>query len=247
MDRNYWEKIASSYNVEIFDVLHHDKSRVIVSAIKKISSKKKTVIDIGCAVGKWIPVLSPIFKKVISVDISEKNIQIAKKDHQQYKNVEYRRTDMSDQRAKIAVADVAVCINAILTGDSRKRIIFFHALAKCLKKAGHLVLVVPSLESTMYSNIIRTRWKIDKDTEEKISSRKALQKWDHIKQGNVFIDGVATKHYLKEELFLLLSQEKFQIEEIKKVEYDWETEFNVPPKWLKEPYPWDWMVLAKKL
>ena len=247
MDRTYWEKIAPDYNEEIFDVLHNDRSGVIVSAIKKLSSKKQTVIDIGCAVGKWIPILSPLFKKVLAIDISEKNLQIAKTDHPQFKNVEYRRVDMSGQRVKIDKADVAICINAILTGDLKKRIVFFHSLSKCLKSGGHLFLVVPSLESSMFTTIIRHRWKIDKDTEEKVSSKKALKKWDHIKQGNAFIDGVATKHYLKEELELLLSKEKFKIEEIKKVEYTWKTEFLKPPKWLKEPYPWDWMVVAKKL
>ena len=126
MDRTYWEKIAPDYNEEIFDVLHHDRSGIIVSAIKKLSSKKKTVIDIGCAVGKWIPVLSPIFKKVLAIDISEKNLRIAKADHQENKNVEYKRMDMSARQIKLEKADVAICINAILTGELKMRIIFFH-------------------------------------------------------------------------------------------------------------------------
>ena len=247
MNRNYWEKIASHYNDEIFDVLYHDRTNVILSSIKKYRSKNKTAIDIGCAVGKWIPILSPLFKKVMAVDISAKNLSIAKTNHQQYKNVEYRRVDMSNPRLKIKPFDVAICINAILTGDLKKRNIFFHSLAKCVKKNGHLVLVVPSLESSLYTSIIRNRWRVDNDTEENVSSKKALQKWNHIKQGNAFIDGVATKHYLEEELILLLGKEKFRIEQIKKVEYSWKTEFNDPPKWLKGPYPWDWMLVAKKL
>jgi hypothetical protein len=55
-----------------------------------------------------------------------------------------------------------------------------------------------------------------------------------------------TKHYLREELILLLEQEGFNIKSIQKVEYDWKTEFVKPPRWLKEPYPWDWMCVAKK-
>ena len=70
MDRTYWEKIAPDYNEEIFDVLKNDRKGVIVSAIKKAASKNKTVIDIGCAIGKWLPILSPLFKKVYAVDIS---------------------------------------------------------------------------------------------------------------------------------------------------------------------------------
>ena len=59
MDRTYWEKIAPDYNEEIFDVLRNDSKAVIVSALKKVASKNKTVIDIGCAIGKWLPVLYP--------------------------------------------------------------------------------------------------------------------------------------------------------------------------------------------
>ena len=69
MNRSYWEKIAPSYADEIFDVLHNDKKALIRSVIKKYASKNKTVIDIGCAIGKWLPVLSPAFKKVYAVDI----------------------------------------------------------------------------------------------------------------------------------------------------------------------------------
>src|SRR6266571_1684169 len=114
MNRTYWEKIASSYNDEIFDVLHNDKKALIRSAIKKYASKNKTVIDIGCAVGKWLPVLSPAFKKVYAVDISSKNLEIAKQLYPQYKNVEWLRADMSGKSTKVPKCDFGICINAIL-------------------------------------------------------------------------------------------------------------------------------------
>lgn len=63
--------------------------------------KRKTVIDIGCAIGKWLPVLSPAFKKVIAVDISAKNLEIAQQLYPKYKNVEYLRADMSGKNTKV--------------------------------------------------------------------------------------------------------------------------------------------------
>lgn len=248
MKRNYWEKIASSYNDEIFDVLDNDKKAIIRSAIKKFSSKNKTVIDIGCAIGKWLPVLSPAFKKVYAVDISAKNLEIARKNYPQYKNVEYLRADMSDISTKLPVCDFGICINAILTSSLKDRNIFFSSLSGCLKKGGRVVLVVPSLESYLFSTVIGNQWKIDRAIRaKKNSAKEALQKWNNIKQGNADIDNVPTKHYLKEELNLLLHHEGFAIEDFQKIEYDWKTEFLKPPKWLKEPRPWDWMVIAKKL
>src|SRR5882757_1963703 len=95
MDRKYWEKIAPGYNEEIFDVLYNDKKAVIRSAIKKIASPDKTAVDAGCAVGKWLPVLSPLFKEVIAADISAKNLAIAERNYSHYNNIAYLRTDLS--------------------------------------------------------------------------------------------------------------------------------------------------------
>lgn len=247
MDRNYWENIAPGYNEEIFDVLLNDKKDIIRSAISEVASTSKTVLDAGCAIGKWIPVLGPLFKKVIAADISAKNLAIAKATYPTYKNVQYLRTDLSG-KAKLPKCDVAVCINAILTDAVKKRDAFFHNLSASVKKEGHLVLVVPSLESWMLTHIIQQKWKIDKELfRHKLTGKQGLEKYNNMLQGNLDIDHVPTKHYIKEELTLLLSNEKFRVLQFEKIEYDWSTEFIDIPKWLKEPRPWDWFCAAQKL
>jgi 2-polyprenyl-3-methyl-5-hydroxy-6-metoxy-1,4-benzoquinol methylase len=247
MDKKYWETIAPRYDEEIFDVLHNDKSGKIVAAIEEIASKEKTVIDIGCAIGKWIPLLAKQFKFVVAADISVTNLQIAKEKNAEFTNVEYAAMDMSADTLMITPCDVAICINAILTDSLEKRINFFQALNLSINKNGSLVLVVPSLESKLYTNIIANRWNVDGDHDEKIgSSKKAYALANNIKQGVTDIDNVPTKHYLKEELELLLALEGFTVHAVEKINYTWKTEFTTPPKWLKEPYPWDWMCLAQK-
>ncbi len=247
MDRKYWETIAPKYETEIFDVLRNDTSGSIVAAIEEMASPDKTVIDIGCAVGKWLPVLAPKFKTVIAADISAKNLQIAKEKYPEYDNVEYSRMDFSANELTVTPCDTAICINAILTGSLEKRINFFQALSLCINAGGELVLVVPSLESKLYANIIADRWNVD-DAENDILpvGKLATQKISNIRQGVTDIDNVPTKHYLKEELELLLTLEGFEVSLIKKINYSWNTEFHKPPKWLKGPYPWDWMCTARK-
>ena len=248
MNRTYWETIAPSYDEEIFDVLHNDKKAIIRSAIKKFASTSKTVMDIGCAIGKWLPVLSPAFKKVYAVDISAKNLAIAKKNYPGYKNVEYLRADMSGKKNRLPECDFAICINAILTPSLKDRAVFFQSLSACVKKGGRIILTIPSLESSMLVSIIGHQWKIDRRLlDKKLPPGEALKKWEHIKQGNKDIDGVPHKHYLKEELQLLLANEGFIAEDFQKIEYNWDTEFLKPPKWLKDPKPWDWMAVAKRL
>lgn len=248
MKRSYWENMAASYNDEIFDVLYNDKKELIRKAISKFSSKNKTVIDIGCAIGKWIPVLSPLFKKVVALDISEKNLLIAKQTYPQFENVEYLRADMSGKKTKVPACDVGICINAILTPSLKDRTVFFQSLSACIKKNGTIIITIPSLESYLLTTIIQQQYKIDKRFFPKTkNATEGLNKWNHILQGNVAIDDVPHKHYLKEELQLLLSNEGFIAEEFQKIEYEWTTEFHAPPSWLKEPKPWDWMVVARKI
>ena len=247
MDRKYWETIAPKYDTEIFDVLQNDVSGSIVAAVEEMASPEKSVMDIGCAIGKWIPVLAPKFKQVIAADISAKNLQIAKEKYNGFDNVEYQRWDMSADELTVTPCDTAICINAILTDSLEKRINFFQSLSLCLNAGGELVLVVPSLESKLYTNIIADRWNVDDaEHDETPAPKKAIQQVSNLKQGVTDIDNVPTKHYLREELQFLLTLEGFEVNLIKKINYDWSTEFHKPPKWLAEPYPWDWMCTAKK-
>jgi 2-polyprenyl-3-methyl-5-hydroxy-6-metoxy-1,4-benzoquinol methylase len=246
MKRDYWEKMAGSYEEEIFDVRKNDRKKLITKAIWEHSSKKKTVIDIGCAIGKWLPVLSPVYKEVIALDISKKNLQIAQDTHPTLKNVKYVRVDMSGVK-KLQRCDVGICINAILTPNLKDRDVFFHSLNTCLKKGGHIILTVPSLESWLLTSVVQNKWNIDpKLFMAEKNAREGSRKWNNIRQGNVDIDKVPHKHYLQEELDLLLSSEGFKDLRFEKIEYDWSTEFNKPPKWLKNPKPWDWMVVGTK-
>lgn len=248
MDRNYWEKIAPDYNDEIFDVLQQDKKSIIRAAISRWAVSSGKVIDIGCAIGKWLPVLSPLFTKVVAVDISQKNLSIAKGIYKGLPNIDYRRVDMSAAPTGFSGFDMAICINAILTDSMKKRTRFFQNIARCLKKGGRLVLVVPSMESWLITRVIQSRYQIDKDLfANKLPAKEGLKRYQNIQEGNVEIDNVLTKHYLGEELKLLLSREGLIAEEPQKIEYDWKTEFIKPPSWLKDPRPWDWMITAKKI
>ena len=247
MERSYWEKIAPDYDVEIFDVLLNDEKCIIQKAILEFANKNKSVLDIGCAIGKWLPLLSPIFKTVLAIDISKENLQIAKSAYPKLKNVDYARVDMSNNRSKIKACDFAICINALLTASQKKRTTFFKNISKSVKKGGQLLLVVPSLESSLFTSIIRQRWNPDKDADKLIVTNKINSQFKNILQGNVEIDKLPTKHYLKEELFLLLQHEGFEVSKIEKIEYSWDTEFSKPPHWLNNPKPWDWMLVANKL
>jgi 2-polyprenyl-3-methyl-5-hydroxy-6-metoxy-1,4-benzoquinol methylase len=246
MERHYWERMAPAYDEEIFDVLKNDRRGFIRKELSSAANADKSVIDIGCAVGKWLPLLSSRFAEVLAADISAGNIRIARQRHQHLSNVRYQRIDMSKPGVKTGKFDVALCVNAILSESPKKRDVFFENIHSCLHKKGKLILVVPSLESWLLTRIVQQKWKIDSSLFKQPSTAVAAKRYRDIQQGNAEIDQVATKHYLGEELDLLLDSFGFNLTKRRKIEYDWKTEFVQPPKWLKQPCPWDWLAVAEK-
>jgi hypothetical protein len=66
-----------------------------------------------------------------------------------------------------------------------------------------------------------------------------------ILQGLININGVLTKHYTAPEIDIVFSRAGFTVTSIERIEYDWNSEFSSPPSWMKDPYPWDWLVECK--
>jgi hypothetical protein len=116
-----------------------------------------------------------------------------------------------------------------------------------------LILNVPSVESLLYSYFRETEWwrKMGNSPQE----AEALVDASYITQPRQVAQGVLirgtepTKHYLREELMVLARDEMgLEVLDVLKMEYDWATEMeddNVPT-WMGEPYPWDWIMVAKK-
>jgi len=67
-----------------------------------------------------------------------------------------------------------------------------------------------------------------------------------LEQGIRPLQGVRTKHHLKEELLVLLRDHRFDVLSVEKLIQPWTLEFSDPPAWLRDPYPWDWLVLARR-
>ena len=126
-------------------------------------------------------------------------------------------------------------------------------LGKSLKRSGRLLLVVPALESTLLANARLVHWNLDEGMSPKSALRSEFADGDDIptplqilREGVLDTGGTPTKHFFREELEVELPRFGFEIEHIEKLEYDWSSEFTDPPDSMKQPYPWDWTIVAKK-
>jgi len=252
MKREYWNNLAASYEDEIFSVLENDRKKLILKLIKKYGSGAKTANDFGCGIGHFLPMLSANFDRVNAIDISYKFIAKAKNKYKHLPNIEYITADLAKPRLRLEKTYFALSVNMLIMPSLVCRARILDCLAKHILKNGHLLLVVPSLESAMLVDFRLIEWNLRNGINPSSVVRSIFdepKKSDnrYLHQGIVPIDSVPTKHYLKEEVIALLESKKLRITDICKIEYPWNTEFASPPKWMKEPYPWDWLVVAQKM
>jgi hypothetical protein len=112
-------------------------------------------------------------------------------------------------------------------------------------------MVVPSLESVLHAS-----WQLIRMYNKEGIDLKNIpaHEFDYFKadkpdlvQGIIHINDVPTKHYTQCELQVLMQEAGFRLTAIEKIEYDWSTEFDKPAHWMKDPYPWDWLIECRKI
>ena len=252
MDEEYWNGFAQEYDEFVIDAFTYGRSHDVGKQIKKHASPDLTVADFGCGPGKLLPYLASKFGMVYGFDFSEKLLDIARARCKGIKNVEIAQADLTQPVDSLPVVDVIASLNAAIMPNTRARMRFLRGMASRLKPGGILILNLPSVESLLFTAFRETEWyrhmglsPREAESETDVSSltgpRRAAQ--------GVFRRGTEpTKHYLREELMVLVRDEmKLELLEINKMEYDWAVEFEVDeiPDWLADPYPWDWILTAR--
>jgi SAM-dependent methyltransferase len=244
----HWNTIASSYDDEVFDVFKSDKHKILKGYFAKHANKGHSATDFGCGTGKAFEYLSPAFRDVLALDISEECISVAQT--RGFSNITYKRADLTRTSVKLPPSDFGLCCNVALlpTVDGNRAI--FKTVSKGLKKNGSAIFVLPSIESLLFASWQLVDWYKREGVKPERVPKHELNYFDvsktDIVQGVVKINGVPTKHYSHPEIHVLFREAGFSITAIEKLEYEWNTEFDSPPSWLKEPYPWDWMVECRK-
>jgi ubiquinone/menaquinone biosynthesis C-methylase UbiE len=219
---------------------------LIKKHVEQFGSPEARATDLGCGVGRTLPLLADHFGKVYAVDVSSSCLTVAAEACADRENITYVHADLSKDRNSYPQADLVLCINTLLNASLEIRSALLERTCRSVKRGGRLLLVVPSLNSALLTAFRHLQWNLRDGMEPEKAQETASLEGDGIEHGIVHIDGVPTKHYLQEELEASLHERGFAVESIDKLEYPWNTEFDAPPKWMKAPYPWDWFVVARR-
>jgi SAM-dependent methyltransferase len=252
MGEEYWNEFAHEYDEFVIDAFTYGRSHAVGQQIKRFAARDLTAADYGCGPGKLLPYLAAKFGKVYGYDFSEKLLNIARDRCRRIPNIEIQQVDLTQPVDHLPRVDVIVSLNAAIMPDTVARMQFLRGMASRLKPGGTLILNLPSVESLLFTAFRETEWyrkmghsprKAESQTD--VSS---LPRPRMAAQGIYYRGDEPTKHYLREELVVLVRDEmQLDLLEINKMEYDWTTEFEVDevPDWMADPYPWDWILTAR--
>lgn len=250
MDKKYWERVARDYDGEIFDSLASDRNGTILGQVDRLGrelGKTGTACDFGCGVGKYLPALAQRFRTVHATDLSDECVRQARAACGHLKNVTIHQGDLSAMARAAGKADFVLCTNVLIMPSETMRAGILKRLAAAVRPGGALLLLVPALESALYAHARRAEW-LRRSPGARVvasTSHTGVAGRD-LFNGILGIGKVRTKHWLKEELAAVLAEHGFAVEAVEKAEYDWKTEFHKPPRWMRDPYPWDWIAVARR-
>jgi len=250
MDRPFWDQLAPRFGEEVFDVVGKDRRGAVRRRIRELAARHLDAIDFGCGVGRHLPMLARRFGRVWGTDISGDCLQIARAACRRLANVRLLEADLAADDLPLPRAHFGLSINVLIMAEADIRGRILANIARHLRRGGHALLVVPSLESVLFAHQRLIEWNRRDGSgprEAWAENRPVLGEPDGaLAAGLLNLDGSRTKHFLREELRTLADGLPLRVLSVEKVTYPWTTEFHDPPPWMKAPYPWDWMILLRR-
>ncbi len=250
MDERYWDHVAGDYDGEIFDSLASDRHGVLLERLDEFADRSLRAADAGCGVGKYVGALAARFARVDAYDLSADLLAQARRTVPASARVRFFKRDFAARSPRVEPVDFALCANVLIMASDDARRAILRSVRRLVLPGGHALFLVPSVESALLVHHRLAEWNFADgfadDAAHRESATPAGKAGRALLRGHLPIDRVPTKHFLREELEIFLRKFDFEPLRFDKVEYRWETEFAEPPAWMQAPFPWDWLVSARR-
>ena len=235
MSRREWNRTADEFEESVCDIAAEETNNQLqrfVSAAHP-SPQQSVLVDLGCGKGSFVQKFGRRFHDVIAVDFSSRIVARAREAYTGTSPVRWMVADVGHCPKLLGqCADLTVCLNVITSASAARRKSLWASVKAVTKLGGHMLVVVPSLESSQmvaqFSN-----------------PRGARSTAAATRDGIVDRSGNRQKHYGRDELASIIAGLGFTVVSLGRVSYPWSTEgLRKPRSAIASPF--DWICLAQR-
>jgi SAM-dependent methyltransferase len=240
----------TDFDEAVFDPVASDVHGAFWRAVRRFGRGATRVADYGCGTGRQLRGLAQRFDEVVGLDFAPKLLAVARARSADLEQVELRRVDLRRPIPRLRGIELGVCVNAWIMPSHDDRTAALRHIRSSLAPGAPLVLVVPSLEAALYVNERLVEWNRRSGLRGRALLTEGIEATApaarDLLHGVIDLDQSRTKHFLREELLVRLRDARFDVVHESRVEYPWAAYFDHPPRWLREPLPWDWLIVARR-
>lgn len=250
MKASFWDEMHADFDESVFDPVGSDVNGAFWRAVDRYGRGARLAADYGCGTGRQLPGLAARFDRVVGLDFAPRLVAAAQAVGNDLDGVEVRCADLRDPIRRLRGVELGVCVNAWILPSHDESVRFLRHVRRSLAPGAPLVLVVPSLEAALFVNERLVAWNRRSGLRGRALLRDGIAPSDtamrDLLHGVIDLDGSRTKHFLREEALVRLREARFEVVHEDRVEYPWSAYLEAPPRWLREPLPWDWLFVARR-
>lgn len=244
MDLAYWDKTLQNYAAEIVSVYDLDADAVVSNLIQQLARTGAcgSAADLGCGIGQFTELLSGYYDRVESCDFSSQGLRLTQERCAPLQGIHYHQLDLTSDPVPFNPVDLVLCINVLMMPSMDERLRAWRTVTNQVRQGGHLLLVVPAIESILMERHSELGQQLDEGQSCQDSLDATLPEHStamDFHQGVYTIDRARTKHYLKNELKAILQDHQFTIQQIQPLRYR-------AAEQTQDLDTWDWLVLAQR-
>jgi precorrin-6B methylase 2 len=231
MSKNQWDRLATCFEDEVCDItaVSGDLLSDLVHRVRP--GEDRTLVDAGCGIGSFMLRFGSRYGEIFAFDWAPKMVGRAKRRCADMSNISWSTLGLEDAADKIGpVGDLTVCLNVITSTNEDLRERQWASLAGLSKPGGHVLVVVPSIESARH--VIK-----HVDPTNEIHGSK-------VDESLIFRGDEHQKHYGRDELKQIVWCHGLRVLCLRRIYYPW-TDEGLSEE-LSVRRPWDWVCLARK-